>query len=119
MMASVEELFVPEVNADLKADGDGTVGDLLKEGFDSFVYAEDLVDEIDVIDTSCDQVVDFGEDGGELAFAVFIAEQGLIAEGAGVGASAGELDFGAVMQVVGAIAGEDVVEVMVALYGIV
>ena len=54
-----------------------------------------------------------------IALAILVAKEGLVAEGAGVGAAAGELDLGAVVEVIGAVAGEDVMEVMVTLDGVV
>ena len=111
----VERLFIPEIDSGLKTERDGAVGELFKQCTDLLADAEDLVDEVDVVDAASDELIDLGKDLSEVALAVFVTEEGLVAEGAGVGATAGELNLSAVMKVIGAVAGEDVVEVMVAL----
>ena len=111
--------LVPEIDAGLEADGDGALGELFEQSFDLPADAEDFVDEVDVVDAAGDELVDLVEDGGKIAFAVLVAEQGLVAEGAGPGTATGELDFGAKAEMVGAIAGKDVVLVAVALNGVV
>ena len=100
---------------DLETNRERTLSDLFKERANLLAYTEDLVDEVDVVDASREEGVDLGEDTCEVTLAVLVAEECFVAEGAGVGATAGELDFGAVMKVIRAVAGEDVVQVMVSL----
>ncbi len=65
----LEEVLVPEIDTGLEADGDGTPGDLFQQRTDLLADAEDLVDEVDVIDAAGDELVDLVEDGVEIAFA--------------------------------------------------
>ncbi len=55
-------VLVPEVDAGLKADRDGTVGDRFEQLADLFADAEDLVDEVDVVHAAGDELVDFSDD---------------------------------------------------------
>ena len=58
-------------------------------------HSENFVDEVDVSDTSRDQAIHFLQDGVHISLAIFIAEQGLVTEGASPGAASREFQFGA------------------------
>ncbi len=59
----VERFFIPEIDACLKADGHWTVRELFQQLADLLAYAEDLVDEVDVVDAARDQLVDLRQHG--------------------------------------------------------
>ena len=58
----IEGLFIPEIDAGLEADGDGTGGDGFEQRANLLADAEDLVDEVDVVDAARDELIDLGDD---------------------------------------------------------
>src|SRR6185503_11162976 len=105
----VQTLLIPQVDACLKPDGDRPLGDLFQQPAYRFAYPENLIDEVDVVDSPRNQLINFGDDCLESSLPILVPEQRLVAEGAGVGAPARELHLGATHQVVRTVAGENVV----------
>src|SRR6185312_12528515 len=89
----IKGFFIPEINPRLEADLHRALGDAFKKAAHIFADAEDLVDKVDVFHAPADQRIHFTKNGIHTALAEFVAEQRLIAEAAGPGAAAGELEF--------------------------
>src|SRR5215472_4532953 len=101
----LQRFLVPEIDAGLTTDLYRTFCNLLQQAADVCANSENFVDEINVADAAGDQRIHFPEHGIHAALAKFIAEQRLVAEGAGPGTAAGKLQFGAQS----AVTGKDVV----------
>src|ERR1700760_3013794 len=95
------------------------MSDFFQQPADLLAHPKNLIDKVDVIDASRYQLVDLCEHGRELTFAVFIAEQRLVTERAGIRTAPGELHFCAQPQVISSIARKDMVHVCVELYRII
>ena len=79
----LDGLLVPEIDAALEADRQRSFGDFFQQRSNLLANAENLVNEVDVIDAARHEGIDFGKYGADVALAEFIAEQRLIAERAG------------------------------------
>src|ERR1051326_6865049 len=110
----VERLFIPEINAGLKTDVDGPLSNGFEQLQDVFPDAEDLIDEINVINAPRDERLNFRQHRFHAALAKLIPKKGLVAEGASPRASAGELEL-----CTAAFALKNVVPIRVQLNGII
>ena len=97
----IQGLFIPEIDARLKADLYRTLSNAFEQTSHILADAEDFIDEINILDAACDQGIHFLENGVDAALAEFIAKERLIAESAGPGTSAGKLQFSAKAVVIG------------------
>src|SRR3954468_14140433 len=76
----LEGLFVPEIDATLKAYGQRAARDFFQEHAHLLAHAEDFVDEVDVIDAAGQELINFGQYLIQVALAKLIAEQRLVTE---------------------------------------
>src|SRR5579864_5661463 len=97
----VQSFFIPEIDARLKSDFYRTLSDAFEQAINILADAENLVDEINVLDAARNQRIHFLQNGLNAALPEFIAEERLVAEGAGPGTSASKLQFGAKTVVIG------------------
>src|SRR6185312_4163574 len=110
----IEGLLVPEINAALESNLYRTLRDTFQQTQNVLSHAEYLVNEVDVIHSARNHAINFGQHRFHCAFAKLIAEQGLVAEGAGPWASTREFQLGPV-----SLAMEDVVTMTMTLHGII
>src|SRR6185437_929155 len=89
----VETLFIPEINSRLQANGDFPRTEFLQKLAHRPAHAEDFVNPIDVVDTTCNQRVYFLQNRADIAFAKLVAEQCLVAEAARPRTAACEFQF--------------------------
>src|SRR5579884_3514476 len=78
----VERLLVPQVNARLEADLEIAFRDPFQQAQHIFADAEDLVDEVHVIDAARHQLIDLRQESLNIALAKLVPEERLVAESA-------------------------------------
>jgi hypothetical protein len=98
----------------LEADRQTTVRDLFQKFANLLAHARDLVNEIDVINTTRYELIDLSEHNRKPSFAISISEEGLVAKGTGVRTAARELNLRTLFEMVRPVSGEDVMEMMMA-----
>ena len=109
--SKIQRLLVPKIDTRLKTDGDTPFRKLLEQFAHLFADPEDFIDKIDVIDAATDKLIDLCEYLDKLPFAIFVSEQCLVAERAGVRTAPSKLHLCSQLEMVRTIAGKDVMQV--------
>src|SRR5262249_41655554 len=85
----VQSALIPQVNARLQPNGDGTLCQALQQAMKAAADTEDFIDKVDIGHTLRDQPIHFFEHRAHIPFAVLVSEKRLVAERTGPRASAG------------------------------
>src|SRR5216684_7659337 len=97
----IKSFFIPEIDARLEADFHRTLGNPFEQAKNIFAHAENLIDEIDILDAARNQRIHFLQHRVNAALAEFVTKERLVAEGARPGTSASKFQFGAEAVVIG------------------